>query len=95
MPKVNWKNIGKVALSIGEQLFPVIGTIEKLTKFKTLSSNEKQDLAFDALHDELVASLLPGEAQDPRLEVVIRKLVDDAVEFNNTLAEVRAKNVKK
>lgn len=95
MPKIDWKKIGKTALSIGAALFPVVNTIEKLTKFKELTGKEKQDLAFDALHDELIASLLPGEAQDPQIEVAIRKLVDDAVAFNNILAEIRAKNATK
>lgn len=93
MPKISWKSIGKVALDLGKSLFPIIGTVETLAKnFKKLSSKEKQDLAFEALHDELVSQLLPGEAQDPRIEKAIRNLIDAAVEVNNTIAQVRAEN---
>lgn len=92
MPKVDWKRIGKVALGIGEQLFPVIGVVEQLTKFKQLSNEEKQTLAFEALHDQLIAGLLPQQAQDPRVEQAIRKLIDAAVEVNNTLAQVKSES---
>lgn len=90
MAKIDWKMIGRTALAVGEQLFPVIKVVESLTKFKKLSSKEKQDLAFQALHDDLISTLLPHEAQDPRVEQAIRKLIDDAVEFNNLVAELRA-----
>lgn len=90
MPKVNWKVIGKVALGIGEQLFPVIKVIENLKNVKQLTSKEAQDLAFSTLHDELVGQLLPDELQDPRIESAIRQLIDAGVNVNNVIAQIRA-----
>lgn len=92
--KVDWKKIGQIGLAVGKQMFPVIGIIEQMSKFKNLTSQEKQDLAFKAIHDDLVASLLPGVAQDPRIEAQIRKMVDDAVAFNNIVAQVMAEKGK-
>lgn len=87
--KVNWKKLGSVALNVGKQLFPILGIVENLAKLKSLSGKEKQDLAFKALHDDLIKDLLPGAASDPRLEVAIRKLIDDGVELNNLIAELK------
>ena len=89
MPKISWKGIGRVALSVGEQLFPAIKIVEALATKKPLSAQEKQDLAFQALHDELVSQLLPKQLEDPRLETAIRKLVDDGVALNNVIATLR------
>lgn len=87
--KVNWKSIGSVALNVGKQLFPVIGIVEDLAKLKGLSSKEKQNLAFKALHDDMIKDLLPAAANDPRLESVIRKLIDDGVALNDLIAELK------
>jgi hypothetical protein len=89
MSKINWKAIGSVALNVGKQLFPVIGIVEDLAKLKGLSSKEKQNLAFKALHDDLIKDLLPAAASDPRLEQMIRRLIDDGVELNNLIAELK------
>lgn len=89
MPKINWKKVGSFALGVGEQLFPVLSVVEKLAQLKKLDSKGKQDEAFKLLHDELVKNLLPKQAQDPRLEVMIRKLIDDGVALNNLLAELK------
>lgn len=88
--KVDWKKIGRVVLPIGEQLFPVIGVIEKLTKFKQLNSQEKQNLAFEALSDQLVGQIAPQVLQDTRVQAAIRKLIDDGVALNNAIAQVNA-----
>lgn len=92
MPKINWKGIGKVALGIGEQLFPVIKVIESLKDIKQVSSKEAQDIAFKVLHDELVGQLLPSEAQDPRIESAIRNFIDAGVNVNNAIALVKSEH---
>lgn len=90
--KINWKKVAGFGFNIGKQLFPVLEVVESITKFNKLDGNEKQDLAFATLHDQLINGLLPKElkylASDPRVEHQIRKMIDDAVELNNLIAKI-------
>lgn len=90
--KINWKAIAHVGLNIGEQLFPTLSIVEHFGELKNMSSKEKQNLAFSTLHDDLIKQLLPGQAQDPRLEAAIRQIIDDGVALNNLIAELKHAN---
>jgi hypothetical protein len=81
------KGFGKAFLPVAKQLFPVIGLVEQLSKFKQLSSKEKQDLGFELMRDELIKNLLPDQVEkfsnDSGIEERIRKIIDAQVDLIN------------
>ena len=91
--KINFKKVIKVILPIAGELFPVIKLVERLGKFKDLSSQEKQDTAFELLRDNLVSQLLPDDvkqfANDPTFERKVRDLIDKQVELMNYVQAVQ------
>ncbi len=96
--KIPWKKLAQVGLAIGKQFFPILGLVEDFAFTRNISSKEKQDMAVKMLRSQIIASLLPNQAEivvnDPRFEIMLRNMIDGGVALNNLVAEILANNVE-
>lgn len=90
-----FKSVGKAgqkALPVLTIFFPQLSLIEKLSKLKNLTSQEKQDLAFTAFSSGLFDHLLPDQVEklknDEVFELKVRKLINDSIDLENYVHSV-------